>query len=68
MKKYIGIGVFCLFALSAIAQKEKHALFRRDYLFEQDGKYKGFPLRTHAGRNWLNGYSDHLPTVIYLMK
>ncbi|MBO4985349.1 MAG: endonuclease/exonuclease/phosphatase family protein [Bacteroides sp.] len=38
----------------------------RDYLFQQDGKYKGTPLRTHGGRAWLNGYSDHLPTVIYL--
>lgn len=41
-------------------------VFMRDYLFQQDGRYKGSPLRTHGGREWLNGYSDHLPTVIYL--
>lgn len=43
-------------------------VFIRDYLFQQDGKYKGSPLRTHGGRTWLNGYSDHLPTIIYLKK
>jgi endonuclease/exonuclease/phosphatase family metal-dependent hydrolase len=46
----------------------KHQIFRRDYLFQKEGKYKGNTLRTHAGGTWLNGYSDHLPTVIYLMK
>ena len=43
-------------------------VFRRDYLIQQSGKYKGSPLRTHGGRTWLNGYSDHLPTIIYLEK
>lgn len=45
-----------------------HEIFRRDYLFQKDAKYAGYPLRTHAGGKWLNGYSDHLPTVIYLVK
>ena len=40
----------------------------RDYLFQQDGKYKGAPLRTYGGRVWLDGYSDHLPTIIYMRK
>ena len=43
-------------------------VFIRDYLIQQDGKYKGAPLRTHGGRVWLNGYSDHLPTIVYLKK
>ena len=46
----------------------RHEIFIRDYLFQQDGRYKGSPLRTHAGGTWLNGYSDHLPTYIYLVK
>lgn len=46
----------------------KHDIFIRDYLFQQEGKYKGSPLRTHAGGVWLNGYSDHLPTYVYLIK
>ncbi|MCH5306801.1 MAG: endonuclease/exonuclease/phosphatase family protein [Prevotella sp.] len=46
----------------------KHQIFRRDYLFQTEGKYKGNTKRTHAGGVWLDGYSDHLPTVVYLMK
>ena len=46
----------------------KHQIFRRDYLFQQEGRYKGNTLRTHAGGSWLDGYSDHLPTVVYLLK
>lgn len=46
----------------------KNEVFMRDYLFQQEGKYKGYPKRTHAGGVWLNGYSDHLPTIIYLIK
>ena len=43
-------------------------IFRRSYLLQQEGKYKGTPKRTHAAGVWLNGYSDHLPTVTYLIK
>lgn len=43
-------------------------VFRPDYLFQHDDKYEGYPLRTHGGRKWLNGYSDHLPTIVYLRK
>ena len=46
----------------------RHEVFVRDYLFQQEGKYRGNPKRTHAGGVWLNGYSDHLPTIVYLVK
>lgn len=46
----------------------RHQIFRRDYLFQKEGKYKGNTLRTHAGGAWLDGYSDHLPTVVYVIK
>jgi len=46
----------------------QHAIFMRDWLFQQEGKYKGSPLRTHASGTWLNGYSDHLPVQVYLIK
>lgn len=46
----------------------QHAIYMRDYLFQQEGRYKGAPLRTHASGVWLNGYSDHLPAQIYLVK
>ena len=45
-----------------------YQVFRRPYLIQPDGPYKGNTLRTHAGGQWLNGYSDHLPTVVYLEK
>lgn len=46
----------------------KCQIFHRDYLIQDDGKYKGGPKRTTSGGVWLNGYSDHLPTIIYLVK
>ena len=38
------------------------------YLFQTEGKYKGNMKRTTAGGVWLNGYSDHLPVVVYVAK
>ena len=46
----------------------KAQIFRRDYLIQSTGKYKGAPKRTTAGGVWLDGYSDHLPVVVYLSK
>lgn len=46
----------------------KHEIFARDFMIQQSGDYKGSPKRTFGGRIWLNGYSDHLPTIIYLAK
>lgn len=46
----------------------KPEIFRRDYLFQTEGLYKGGTKRTTAGGVWLNGYSDHLPVVVYLVK
>ena len=41
---------------------------RMPYLLQTEGSYKGSPKRTSAGGVWLNGYSDHLPVVVYLLK
>lgn len=46
----------------------KHQIFHRDYLTQQEGPYKGTPKRTTAAGVWLNGYSDHYPVVVYLLK
>lgn len=37
-----------------------------DFLKDNEGSRQGYPLRTHAGGVWLNGYSDHFPTEIFL--
>lgn len=41
---------------------------RMPYLFQTEGQYKGSPRRTFGSGAWLNGYSDHLPVVVYLIK
>lgn len=46
----------------------KSQIFNKDFLTVQDGKDKGTPLRTHKGGVWLDGYGDHYPTMIYLIK
>ena len=46
----------------------KPEIFSRSYLMQQEGKYKGSPKRTHASGVWLNGYSDHRPVIMYLIK
>jgi len=46
----------------------KNQICRFEYLFQTTGKYKGSPKRTTAGGVWLDGFSDHLPVVVYLLK
>lgn len=46
----------------------KSEIQRMPYLFQTDGKYKGSIKRTTAGGVWLDGYSDHLPVCVYLVK
>lgn len=45
----------------------RNEIFMRNYLFQTEGRYKGNTKRTHASGAWLNGYSDHLPVVVYLV-
>lgn len=46
----------------------KAEIFRRDYLFQSEGKAKGAPKRTHASGVWTDGFSDHLPVVTYFVR
>ena len=46
----------------------KHQIFSREYMIQQEGKFKGYPKRTFSGGVWINGFSDHLPTIVYLAK
>ena len=47
---------------------DRAEVFNRDFLKQQTGQYKGYPLRTFASGVWTNGYSDHFPTEIFLVK
>ncbi len=46
----------------------KNEIQRMPYLFQTEGAYKGSTKRTTAGGVWLDGFSDHLPVVVYLVK
>lgn len=46
----------------------KAEIFNKPFLTVQEGKDKGTPLRTHKANVWLDGYGDHYPTMIYLIK
>ncbi len=39
-----------------------------DFLKSDTGNRQGYPLRTYSGGVFLNGYSDHFPTEIFLIK
>lgn len=43
-------------------------IFNRDYLVENIGRYKGYPMRTWDGNSYRGGYSDHFPTYLVLLK
>ncbi|TNE55515.1 MAG: endonuclease/exonuclease/phosphatase family protein [Bacteroidetes bacterium] len=46
----------------------KPVVFRKPWMFQEDGAFKGYPLRTFVGDIFLNGYSDHLPVYMLLLK
>ena len=43
-------------------------VLNRDFLKTSEGDRQGYPLRTYSGGVFLNGFSDHFPTIIYLVK
>ena len=47
---------------------KKAMIFKKSWMFTKEGQYKGYPLRTFGGSNYLGGYSDHLPSYIILLK
>lgn len=46
----------------------KSEIFNHEFLITQEGRYKGYPFRTFSGNVFQNGFSDHFPTLIYLVK
>lgn len=43
-------------------------IFNKEFLKEDLGKYKGYPMRTWDGMNFRGGYSDHFPTYVVLLR
>ena len=46
----------------------KAGIFNKSYLLHKDGKYKGYPFRSFSSGSFTNGYSDHLPSYVYIIK
>jgi len=44
----------------------KVGIYNEPYLFQQIGKYKGYPFRAFAGNAYIGGYSDHFPVFMIL--
>ena len=43
-------------------------IFRKDFMTQQSGQYKGTPFRTFSNGAFVGGYSDHYPTYIVVTK
>lgn len=46
----------------------KASVFNKAFLQQPSGRFKGYPFRTHAGGQYLGGFSDHFPTYILLIR
>jgi len=43
-------------------------VFRKPWLLQTEGAFRGYPFRTFVGDIFINGYSDHLPVYLFLLK
>ncbi len=43
-------------------------IFNKEFMMENSGRYKGYPMRTWDGNTYRGGYSDHFPTYIVMLK
>jgi hypothetical protein len=46
----------------------KAKIFNKEFLVQKKGNFKGYPLRTFVGNEYIQGYSDHFPVFIYVVK
>lgn len=46
----------------------KAAIYNPSYLVQPIGHYRGYPYRTFDFDEYISGYSDHFPVLIYLVK
>lgn len=45
----------------------KAEIYNRNYLISKHGRYKGYPFRSFSS-GFTNGFSDHFPVYVYLVK
>jgi len=46
----------------------KAGIYNKNYLINKTGPYKGYPLRSFTNGGFTNGFSDHFPVCVYLIK
>jgi hypothetical protein len=46
----------------------KAVVYRKPFLINKEGRYRGYPFRTFTGNTFQGGYSDHLPVFVVLVK
>ena len=49
-------------------QYYKAGIYNKNYIITKKGTYKGYPLRSFGYNGFNNGFSDHFPVYIYLIK
>lgn len=52
----------------ATFQFYKAGVYNKNYIITKSGTYKGYPLRSFGYHGFNNGYSDHFPVYVYLIK
>lgn len=43
-------------------------IFKKPYMLQKFGPFKGYPFRSFVGNNYMGGYSDHFPVYVHLIK
>jgi hypothetical protein len=46
----------------------KAKIYKKNFMIQKTGEFKGYPKRTFSGDVYQAGYSDHFPVYIYLKK
>ncbi|SDR70343.1 Endonuclease/Exonuclease/phosphatase family protein [Formosa sp. Hel1_31_208] len=46
----------------------KAGIYNKQYLTNKRGRWKGYPLRSFADGGFTDGFSDHFPVYVYLIK
>ena len=46
----------------------KAGVFNKNYLVNKSGQYKGYPYRSFSNGGFTNGFSDHFPVYVYIIK
>lgn len=46
----------------------KAGIFKPEYLVEQEGRFQGYPKRSFTNNGFNDGFSDHFPSYIFLIK